>query len=136
MISRLPEDKLVNLRQLLAKTVHRRKVHLKELQSLIGSLNFACQVVTPGRAFLRRLIDLTCHVSDPFEEIDFTSEERADIKAWQLFIDNFNGKSIFHLLSFIKMNGSLHISYICTLMLRVPWAMQQSMGQNGLLNFG
>lgn len=42
MISRLPEDKLVNLRQLLAKTVHRRKVHLKELQSLIGSLNFAC----------------------------------------------------------------------------------------------
>lgn len=96
MISRLPEDKLVNLRQLLAKTVHRRKVHLKELQSLIGSLNFACQVVTPGRAFLRRLIDLTCHVSDAFEEIDFTSEERADIKAWQLFIDNFNGKSIFH----------------------------------------
>eukprot|EP00105_Crassostrea_gigas_P040664 XP_019924812.1 PREDICTED: uncharacterized protein LOC105333150 [Crassostrea gigas] len=59
MISRLPEDKLVNLRQLLAKTVHRRKVHLKELQSLIGSLNFACQVVTPGRAFLRRLIDST-----------------------------------------------------------------------------
>lgn len=69
MISSLPDDKLINLRQLLAKRVHRRKNHLKELQSLIGSLNFDCHVVTPGRAFLRRLI-----VSDPFEEIDFTSE--------------------------------------------------------------
>lgn len=122
IISSLPEDKLVNLRQLLAKTVHSKKVHLNELQSLIGSLNFACQVVTPGRAFLRRLIDLTCHVSDPFVEIDFTSEERADIKAWQLFIDNLAN------LSFIQMNGSLHISFICTLMLRVPWVIQQSMG--------
>lgn len=58
MINRLPDDKLVNLRQHIAKPVHRRKVHLKELQTLIDSLNFACKVVTPGRAFLRRLLDL------------------------------------------------------------------------------
>lgn len=39
------------------------------------------QSVTPGRAFLRRLLDITCYVSGPFGEIDFTSEELADIKA-------------------------------------------------------
>ncbi|XP_062591615.1 uncharacterized protein LOC134253122 [Saccostrea cucullata] len=96
MQSRLPEDKLTNMRQLLAKTVHRKKIQLRELQSLIGVLNFACQVVTPGRAFLRRLIDLTRRVSKPNHYIRLTAEERADIKAWQLFIDHFNGKSIFH----------------------------------------
>lgn len=81
MISRLLDDKLVNLRQFIAKTVHRRKVHLKELHTLIGSLNLACKVVTSGRPFLRRLLDITCYVSGPFGEIDFTSEKLADIKA-------------------------------------------------------
>lgn len=96
MISRLPDDKLVNLRQFIAKTVHRRKVHLKELHTLIGSLNLACKVVTSGRPFLRRLLDITCYVSDPFGEINFTSEKLADIKAQQLFIDNIKGKFICH----------------------------------------
>ena len=34
-----------------------RKVTLKELQSLVGLLNFCCAVVKPDRCFLRRLID-------------------------------------------------------------------------------
>lgn len=42
--------------------------------------DFTCQVVTPGRAFLRRLIGLTCHVSKPTHYIKMISEERADIK--------------------------------------------------------
>ena len=40
--------------------MRRRKVTLVELQSLLGLLNFACKVIRPGRAFLRRLINLTC----------------------------------------------------------------------------
>ena len=78
---RLPEDKLYKLRQLPIQAVHRKKIQLKELQSLIGLLNFACQVVIPGRAFLRRLIDLTCRVSKPHHYLRFTSKDRADIKA-------------------------------------------------------
>ena len=41
------------------------KFTLKTLQSIIGTLIFACAVVLPGRAFLRRLIDLTTGVSKP-----------------------------------------------------------------------
>ena len=33
-----------------------------ELLSLIGSLSFACKVITPGRPFLARLIQLSCSV--------------------------------------------------------------------------
>ena len=56
---RLPEDKLIKLREKLKIFKKRKKVTLEEIQSLIGLLNFACLVVQPGRAFLRRLIDLT-----------------------------------------------------------------------------
>lgn len=38
------------------KKIHWKKIKLRDLQSLIGLLNFACYVVVPRRAFLRRLI--------------------------------------------------------------------------------
>ena len=62
---RLPEDKLIKLREKLIYFKKRKKVTLKELQSLIGLLNFACAVVKTGRAFLRRLIDLTIGLRSP-----------------------------------------------------------------------
>ena len=68
---------------------------MRKLQSLIGLLNFACSVVVPGRAFLRRLIDLTCGVSKPHELIELTEETKQDIDTWQSFINEFNGKSVF-----------------------------------------
>ena len=57
--ARLPADKITKSKALLSKFLQRKKATLKEVQSLIGLLNFACSVVVPGRAFLRCLIDLT-----------------------------------------------------------------------------
>lgn len=62
MMSRLPSDKLDKCRTLVNQFRRRKKVTLQELQSLIGGLNFACLVVVPGRASLRRLSDLTVGV--------------------------------------------------------------------------
>ena len=59
MEARLPEVKLQKCRELLTDFQKRRKVTLRELQSLTELLNFTCSVVLPGRAFLRRLFDLT-----------------------------------------------------------------------------
>ena len=56
---RLPFDKLQKIRSQLRSMSTKRKATLRELQSLIGLLNFACAVVVPGRPFLRRIIDLT-----------------------------------------------------------------------------
>lgn len=39
-----------------------KKVTLRQLQSLLGKLNFACRAVVPGRAFCRWLIDATVGV--------------------------------------------------------------------------
>ena len=62
---------------------------------MIGLLNFACAVVKPGIAFLRRIIDLTLGLKRPTHRRWLTKEAREDLKAWSLFIENFNGKSFF-----------------------------------------
>ena len=51
--ARLPQEKIDKCVQCVAGFLSRKKLTLKELQSLICLLNFACSVVTPGRAFLR-----------------------------------------------------------------------------------
>ena len=53
MEARLPQKKLDKCKELISEFLKRRKVTLKEIQSLTGLLNFACAVVVPGRAFLR-----------------------------------------------------------------------------------
>ena len=48
MEARLPEDKLARIKQLLDSFSARRSARLVDLQSLIGTLQFACKVVVPG----------------------------------------------------------------------------------------
>lgn len=56
---------------------------LKEVQSLTGHLNFACCVILPGTAFLRRLTDLTIGIQSPFHFIQLKKEVKADLRNWQ-----------------------------------------------------
>ena len=48
---RLPEDKLLKARTLLRSFLARHKVTLREIQSLIGLLQFFCYVIRFARAF-------------------------------------------------------------------------------------
>lgn len=95
MEARLPHDKIHKCTTLISQFLRRKKVTLKELQSLLGLLNFACVVVTPGRAFLRRLIDLTISIRSAHHLIRLTSEAKADLRLWLSFLSQFNGKSFF-----------------------------------------
>ena len=56
---------------------------LKDLQSLLGLLNFCTKVVVPGRTFLRRLIDLTKGITRPSHHIRLNKEARADLACWR-----------------------------------------------------
>ena len=59
MEARLPEDKTERIRTALHTFQSKRSTTLQELQSLIGTLNFACKVIPSGRPFLQRIIELT-----------------------------------------------------------------------------
>jgi hypothetical protein len=95
MEARLPFDKVTKCMNLINHFLKRKRVSLKELQSLIGLLNFACSVVKPGRAFLRRLIDLTIGVKLAHHSIRLSKESKNDLHIWRSFLSGFNGKSFF-----------------------------------------
>ena len=101
MEDRLPDDKLEKAWLLLLAFRSKQKITLKELQTLIGVLNFACSVVIPGRAFLRRLIDLTMGVLKPHHNIRLTREIKLDLGVWLGFFLYFNGRSFFLADSFL-----------------------------------
>ena len=95
MEARLPLDKTEKCKAMVSAFLRRKKVTLREIQSLTGLLNFACSVVVPGRAFLRRLIDLTKGIKSAHHFVHLTKSVKADLEIWRSFLDDFNGRSIF-----------------------------------------
>ena len=95
MIASLPPDKLNRAKLELSNWLSKKSCSLRELQSLIGTLQFACRVVVPGRAFLQRMINLTRGVREPHHHIKLNSPFRKDVAMWLLFLDHWNGKNIF-----------------------------------------
>lgn len=93
--ARLPSEKIEKCKSHILEFIGRKKVTLKEIQSLNGLLNFACSVVRPGRAFLRRLIDLTIGIKSQHHFIRLNKEIKKDLNLWLSFLSNFNGKSFF-----------------------------------------
>lgn len=92
---RLPTDKINGLLSVINDVLNNKsKITLKELQSLLGKLNFACRAVVPGRAFSRRLIDATCHAKQPHHRIRITAAMRDDLGVWKEFLQDFNGRSL------------------------------------------
>ena len=62
----LPVDKLSRVQETLSQWTTGKSATLQELQSLIGTLQFACKVIAPGRPFLQRIIHLTKGIKFPY----------------------------------------------------------------------
>ena len=90
----LPVDKLNECTALTETCLKKDKIQLKPLQSVTGTLNFACGAVVPGRPFLIRLINLTTGLTRPCHYIRMTHEVREDLKTCLIFLQAFNGKSL------------------------------------------
>ena len=88
-------DKLSALRAKLSAMAKRRKASLREVQSLVVSIQYVCRVISPGRTFCRRLINLTLGKSNPNHLIRLSREARKDIKAMLEFLETFNGAMSF-----------------------------------------
>ncbi|XP_053105446.1 uncharacterized protein LOC128324664 isoform X1 [Hemicordylus capensis] len=91
---RLPPEKVLALEQRLRQLLDARKVTLRDLQVIVGHLNFACRVIAPGRAFLRRLCDATKGLRAPHHRVRVTHELREDARMWVEFLRDFNGISL------------------------------------------
>lgn len=92
--SSLPPDKLVALSKVIEELLPLRKVTLRQLQSLLGHLNFACRVVAPGRPFCSRLAKLTSGLQAPHHRVRLSAQVQADLRVWLEFLEEFNGVSL------------------------------------------
>ena len=131
MEARLPPDKLNRLFIELDAWHIKKSATLQELQSLIGTLNFACKVIPPGRAFLQRIINLTRGVPKPHHHIRLTNGFREDVKMWQNFLKEWNGTSLF--LNPCWENSAELSLYTDAL---VPWVLEVYSGTSGFRENG
>lgn len=92
---RLPFAKLTACTAAITDLLEKSKCTLRELQSLLGLLSFACQVIIPGRAFLQRLYALTARVSKPYYSIRLTKDTKKDLELWLTFLSQHNGVSLY-----------------------------------------
>ena len=92
----IPSKKVEEIASLLAKWKYRRSTNRRDLESLIGKLNFVATCVRAGRIFISRLLnflramprDVVMHILD---------DVKKDIKWWQKFMPTYNAKSMMQL---------------------------------------
>ena len=78
----------------------KRSVTKRELQSILGHLNFASTVIPPGRSFVSYLLRMLHGVKKQHHYITLNEECRKHLRMWKMFLENWNGKSFFHDLEY------------------------------------
>lgn len=91
---RLPQEKVEDLRANIRQLTQKKKATLKELQQVIGKLNFATRVIPAGRAFAKRLAWLTRGLTQKHHRARLTEGVREDMEQWDRFLRDFNGTLI------------------------------------------
>ena len=89
----LDEAKLAKAVALLQQFRGRHQASIKEVQSLLGYLNWICRVVYGGRTFLHRML-LVLHGATSARQVQLDSGFHADVAWWLEWLPSFNGKRI------------------------------------------
>ncbi|XP_060071013.1 uncharacterized protein LOC132550928 [Ylistrum balloti] len=88
---KIPIDKLQALASLLHGVRVKKKVTLKKLQSLAGSLNFCVRAIPSARAFIRRFYNAMSGVKKSHHFIRVTHGMTEDIQVLLMFFELYNG---------------------------------------------
>jgi len=122
MTIRVPSHKIEELTALLQDFLSRKKITLKQLQSLVGKLNFFSKAIRSSRAFLRRFYDAMLPLKKPHNFIRVAGEIKEDFRVWLDFLKHFNGVAYIpqhvwfsneQLQLFTDSAGSVHLGAGC-----------------------
>ena len=94
MTMEVDPEKLGELHYLLPKWLNKQTCKVKELQSLIGKLQFVAKCVAPGRIFISRMLNLLKGNINNNIQITLNNEFRKDVNWWITFLPLYNGVSI------------------------------------------
>ncbi len=97
METRLPLDKLQKCLCLVHSYRQLQKISIKQLENLMGLLNFACKVIRPGRLFLRRLYNLMEGIRRRlhFFKLRLNAGATEDLRMCELFLQSYNSITMF-----------------------------------------
>lgn len=101
MEARLPPDKLSSYSDDVATLAKRSSITLRQLKSVIGKLTFTTSVIPSGRAFLRRLHNLTIGHNHPNATISLSHSAKKDLTMWSTFLAEHNGCTLIRPLSHV-----------------------------------
>jgi len=88
-------ERLKEIKELLGVWLGKEEATLKELQSVIGKLNFVAACVRPGRIFISRLLNWLRQIySMESQKVKIPEDVRRDLRWWDRFLYTYNGISI------------------------------------------
>ena len=93
MTMELTPERLDEIRAILQIWSNKNYATLKELQQLLGKLNFAASTVRAGRIFVSRIINLLAKFPDKGHR-KLTPDMKKDIQWWSEFMEEFDRISI------------------------------------------
>jgi hypothetical protein len=94
MTMSVTQDRLTEISLLIDSWISRKKATKKQLQSLIGKLQFVAKCVRSGRIFISRLLTILPTLKKQHHHFHVNQEFRKDLLWWQRFLVTFNGTTI------------------------------------------
>ena len=96
----VPIDKKYKALNLVRWMLSRKKVTIKQVQSLTGLLNFLNRALVPGRAFTRRMyskLSLSDRSGNPLKQyhhVKLSDEFKSDLAMWEMFLEHHSVKAL------------------------------------------
>ncbi|CAG2202652.1 unnamed protein product [Mytilus edulis] len=93
----IPQEKLEKLQSELSSLLQKKKIMLRELESITGLMSFCSRAIPSSRAFIRRFYDLIASVKckKHHYKVRLNKEVKADAMLWLQFLNIFNGQCFF-----------------------------------------
>ena len=83
--TKMPEEKVQNILRIIESILGRKRIKLKEMQSLTGLLAFCAKAMPSARAFIRRMYASMSGIARPHHHIRLSKGIREDLIMWQQF---------------------------------------------------
>jgi Reverse transcriptase (RNA-dependent DNA polymerase) len=85
-------ERVAELTALLRQLRNTRTIRRRDLESVIGKLSFAAQVLPGARPFMRHLLDMVHSCKTRSTPVRTTPCFRADIRHWLIHLSSWNGR--------------------------------------------
>jgi hypothetical protein len=91
--TRVPLDKVNELKTVAGAFANKSNASKKQLQSLVGKFSFVATALPGARPFFRSLIDATRGMASCWSRTSVSRDMLYDLKSWLHFLDHCNGRA-------------------------------------------